>query len=143
MKKSPYLRGYTLLELSLVLGMLVGLTAIGAFGLKYFTTVARSNRAEAILRQVENARLSYLVDNPVENHTTVTPDKISPYLPGGWDGAVQMLAINGYTLDASDLTGLDIGYGFVEKPSGTAGFDASGLPQMVKGFQCNRQCPDK
>ncbi len=129
--------------MSLVLGLLVGLTAIGAFGLKYFTTVARTNRAEAILRQVENARLSYLIDNPVENFTSITPTKISPYLPGGWDGAVAMMRINGYTLLSDDLTGVDIGYGFTEKPETAGGFDASGLPMMVKGFQCNRNCPNQ
>lgn len=128
----------------MVLGILVGLTSVAAFGLTYFSTVARANRAEAVLRQVENARLSYLIDHPVESYTDVTPAKISPFLPGGWDGAQALLDVNGYTIAESDLKGVVIGYGFKEQPTEgiLPGLDAMGMPMVIKGFRCTLRCPE-
>lgn len=133
MKKSLYHKAFTLLELTMVIGILMGMTAMSVFGLTYFSSLSRANRAEAILRQIEKARLSYLIDHPTQNYRMITTLDISPYLPGGWISAVEVLEENGYTIAESDLRTPTVSYS-----TGSVGFGGGpGWTIPIRGFCCN------
>lgn len=139
MKKSLYRKAFTLIELTMVIGILMGMTAMSVFGLTYFTSLSRANRAEAILRQVEKARLSYLIDHPTHSYRQITTLAISPYLPGGFSAAIQVMEMNGYTLTESDLRTPTIHYSVIE---GGRQFELGpnwNIP--IRGFCCTN-CPD-
>lgn len=135
MRKSLHRKAFTLVELTLVIGLVLGMTAMSVFGLTYFTYLARAQRAEGILRQVENARLSYLMDNPTETYSSVTGPAIDPYLPGGWIGAQEVLTVNGYKITEADLKTPLISYSVV-----TGGLTANLWAMRIRGFNCTN-CP--
>lgn len=135
MKKSLYRKAFTLIELTMVIGILLGMTAMSVFGLTYFSSLSRANRAEAILRQVEKARLSYLIDNPTSSYLQITTVDISPYLPGGFSGALEILRLNGYEVSEGDLRTPTISYR--KTTDGPLGPDWT---VKIRGFQCSN-CP--
>lgn len=97
-EKSPHSKAFTLLEITLVLGMVVGLTAITIFGLGNSAAIARASRAEAAMRMIEAARLSYLSDHPEVPLANVSAVDLDQYIPGGTAAAVAILNDNGYTI---------------------------------------------
>lgn len=112
------MRGFTLVEITLVLGLVVGLSSLSIFGVTYFTSLAKASRAEAVLKQVENARISYLSDTPTASYTQLTPANLDPYIPGGWNFAVSVLSSNGYSLIGTDIQQPLITYGRTAKDAG-------------------------
>lgn len=129
--KSPYRKAFTLLEMTLVIGLVVGMTSLSVFGLTVFSTISKAHKAEALMRQIENARLSYLMDNPTQQYGGVTGDKIDQYLPGGWDATKELLDANGYTITEGGLQSATISYTL---NSGTAG---ASWASKVRGFACS------
>jgi type II secretory pathway pseudopilin PulG len=97
-KKSPYIKGYTLLEITLVIGLTVGLSALAVYGLGAATATARASRAEAALRLIETARLSYLSDNPQIALANVAATNLTSYIPGGYAAAESIVNDNGYSI---------------------------------------------
>jgi type II secretory pathway pseudopilin PulG len=112
-RKSPHRNAYTLLEITLVIGIVVGLSAVTVFGLGNFSAMARASRAEAALRMVESARLSFLSDNPQVPLGSVNRANLNPYIPGGFDTVDSILRDNGYGIAVpADLQTPRIGYRF-------------------------------
>lgn len=113
LRKSPHRNAYTLLEVTLVIGIVVGLSAVTIFGLGNFSAMARASRAEAAMRMVESARLSFLSDNPQIPLSQVTEANLGPYIPGGFTSARSILQDNGYDIATpADLRTPRIGYRF-------------------------------
>lgn len=71
--------------------------------------MADSKRAEAILKQVQNARISWLIDNPTKSVEDVTLAGISDYLP--FPDVDRELSALGYAL--ADVTSVPICYQIV------------------------------
>jgi len=120
-RKSPQTKGYTLLEITLVIGIVVGLSALAAVGLGAAQGVARASRAEAALRMVETARLSYLSDNPHVMRKDVSQDKLDKYIPGGFAAAADIVAENGYTIISIDQPRIQY------RPTNPSSFDLKGF----------------
>jgi type II secretory pathway pseudopilin PulG len=130
MKKSLYRKAFTLVELTMVIGIVLGMAGMSVFGMTYFTSLARANRAEAVLKQVEKARLSYLIDHPTHSYREITGSNISKYLPGGFSAMQDILRDNGYDVSEGDLRTATIGYTSIDRrgPQWT-------LP--IRGFCCS------
>lgn len=94
-----------------MIGIVVGLTAMTIFGLGNFSAIARASRAEAAMRMVESARLSYLSDNPQVPLSSVVEANLDPYIPGGFLSINSILADNGYGITMpTDIRTPRIGY---------------------------------
>lgn len=127
-RKSPHRNAYTLLEITLVIGIVVGLSAVTIFGLGNFSAMARASRAEAAMRMVESARLSFLSDNPQVPLANVTEANLTQYIPGGFAAARSILQDNGYDIvTPADLQTPRLGYSM--GPSTTV---------TLKGFERRR-----
>ena len=75
--------GFTLIEMSLVLFILIGLLSFG-FGLSNTITTWKLGRAGSeALRTVYTAQRTYLADHPTTAVNALTPAMIVPYLPSG------------------------------------------------------------
>ena len=125
LNKSPHPKAYTLLEVSMVLGLAVALTTITIFGIGQSSAIARAARAEAAMRMIESARLSYLSDNPTRVVGTVLPTDLDPYIPGGFTNALAVITNNGYSMSLPrDIRTARIGYSM-----------DPGVTQRVRGFE--------
>jgi len=98
-KKS--IRGYTLVEISLVLGLTLILSAMGIASAGIYTRVSDARKAEAVLREVESARTAWLLDNPQSSYEDVTLTELTPYLPTP-DSLTKLRGL-GYALGDGDL----------------------------------------
>jgi prepilin-type N-terminal cleavage/methylation domain-containing protein len=75
--------GFTLIELSLVLFILIALLSFG-FGLSGAITKWKLGRAGSeILRSAYTAQRTYLADHPTTSVNTLTQAMLLPYLPNG------------------------------------------------------------
>lgn len=109
----------------MVIGIVIGLTAMTIFALGNSAAMARASRAEAAMRMIESARLSFLSDNPQVQLTAVTGNNLDPYIPGGLASATAILDDMGYTIRIpGDIQTPRLGYAF-----------ARGNPLPLKGFE--------
>ncbi len=111
LRKSPHLKAFTLLEITLVIGIVVGLASLTIVGLGNSTRIANAARAEAAMRMIESARLSYLSDNPQVVVGNITAANLDRYIPGGTAAAINILTDNGYIIRMpADIRTARIGY---------------------------------
>lgn len=76
-------KGFTLIELSVVLCVLIALLSFG-FGVSGAVTKWKKGRdASEILRSVYTAQRLYLADNPTTPVASLTQALVLPYIPGG------------------------------------------------------------
>jgi prepilin-type N-terminal cleavage/methylation domain-containing protein len=80
-------RGFTLVELSVVIAIILLLGGAATLGIKPYYAYRDGRTAGEALRSVKAAQLMYLADHPSALVSSLTPDSSStgllPYMPGG------------------------------------------------------------
>lgn len=76
-------RGLTLVELSLVIFVLLALTAVGVYMTDGMSEWNNGKDAAEKLRTVYAAQRAYLADNPTIAVSSLTSTRLIPYLPTG------------------------------------------------------------
>jgi len=80
---NPARGGFTLIELSVVIFILIALLSMG-FGMsKAIDTWKKAKEASETLRSVYTAQRLYLADHPTTALSTLTPTLVAPYIPNG------------------------------------------------------------
>ena len=79
-------RGMTLIEMSLSLALLMGMTSIVVFSMAGISDWKRARDAGLDLRAVYIAQKGYLSDHPTSDITSVVAADLLPYLPQGFSG---------------------------------------------------------
>lgn len=110
-------RGMTIIELSLSLAVLLGLTTIVVFSMSSLGTWQRARDAGLDLRAVYIAQKGYLADHPTASIAAVTAGDLLPYLPSGYSAIPTPKDNNGNTLTVNFA---------VVPPVFTNGYDPSG-----------------
>ena len=81
-------RGFTLIELSVVIFILIALLSMG-FGMsKAIEKWKKGKEASETLRSVYTAQRLYLADHPTTALATLTPTLVAPYIPNGTGNTV-------------------------------------------------------
>jgi len=106
-------RAFTLTEITLVVGLILSMTAMGLMGTAWFAKMNAAKRAEATLRLIQNARVSWLVDNPTQNFNTVTWGNLGEYL--NVKELQDELRELGYEFTEADLRAEKITYGISDE----------------------------
>jgi type II secretory pathway pseudopilin PulG len=75
--------GFTLLELTLVIGILIALMGVGMSVSGSAKTWKLGRAASETLRSVYTAQKTYLADHPTSTVSSLTQSALLPYLPGG------------------------------------------------------------
>lgn len=78
----PLRRGFTLIELSLVVGLLIALMSTGIFFSSAIGTWKAGRDASETLRSVYVAQRTYLADHPTTSISSVSRSDLLPYIPG-------------------------------------------------------------
>ncbi|MDF1823948.1 MAG: hypothetical protein P1U68_04855 [Verrucomicrobiales bacterium] len=74
-------KGLTLVEISLVIGLMLGLASLATFSVGNITEWKKAREAGESLRSVYLAQKSYLADHPSSATAALTSEKLIPYLP--------------------------------------------------------------
>lgn len=74
-------KGLTLVEISLVIALMLGLASLATFSVGNITEWKKAREAGESLRSVYLAQKSYLADHPAKDVSTLTSDDILPYMP--------------------------------------------------------------
>lgn len=94
----PSRKGFTLIEMSLVIFILIMLLSFG-FGLSSAITNWKLGRTGSeTLRTVYTAQRTYLADHPTTAVTALTPAMIIPYLPNGAAAMPTCISLTNTTL---------------------------------------------
>ncbi len=91
-------RGFTLIEMSLVMALILGLIALAGISVSAVQSWNKGKNASIALQAVYSAQRSYLADHPSADITTVTGAALTQYLPTGWTALPVMTGIDGQTL---------------------------------------------
>jgi type II secretory pathway pseudopilin PulG len=75
--------GLTIVELSIVMGVLVLLAGLASLAAPPFIAYSQGRQAGEALRAVKAAQLMYLADNPATPITSLTQAMLLPYMPNG------------------------------------------------------------
>jgi prepilin-type N-terminal cleavage/methylation domain-containing protein len=75
--------GFTLVELSLVMGVLLLLAGLASLAIPPFIAYSQGRQAGEALRAVKAAQLMYLADNPATPVANLTQAVLLPYMPNG------------------------------------------------------------
>ena len=73
--------GFTLLEMSIVIMMLMALLSMGIYTSRKTDEWKLGRKASEDLRSVLTAQRMYLADHPTEPVSTLTVEKLLPYMP--------------------------------------------------------------
>ena len=114
-------RGFSLVEISLVICLMLGLLAIGGFSMDAIQDWNKGKNAALALQAVYSAQRSYLADNPTADISTIDSDTLKAYLPAGWSEMPTMTDLNDgvLTLDFSVMPPFFSGSGGRYDPSKT------------------------
>ena len=77
-------RGFSLIEISLVIALMLGLMSIVGFNIYSMRDWQKGKDAGLSLQAVFAAQRSYLADHPTANIATVSSAQLETYLPAGW-----------------------------------------------------------
>lgn len=91
-------RGFTLLEISLVIGLMLGLSAFIGFGYNAVSDYKRGKDASLSLQAVYAAQRAYMADNPTGNIAAVSQTQLQAYLPQGWSTMPTFAGLKGESL---------------------------------------------
>jgi prepilin-type N-terminal cleavage/methylation domain-containing protein len=75
--------GFTMVELSIVIGALLLLIGLASAAAPPFIAYIQGEQAGQSLRAVKAAQLMYLADNPATPVSSLTQAMLSPYMPNG------------------------------------------------------------
>jgi prepilin-type N-terminal cleavage/methylation domain-containing protein len=107
-------RGFTLIEMSLVIAVLIALMTTGIFFSSAIGTWNAGRQASETLRSVYVAQRTYLADNPTTSLSSLTEAKLLPYIPNrsstfpkvtGLDNTVRSVNVNVSPPVVKDTTG--------------------------------------
>jgi len=101
--------GFSLLEVTLVLGFVISISVAGFAGVGYFSRINDAKKAQSVLIQVEAARTSWLLDNPQRCYQDVTLANIEDIMPDM--KATDLLRDLGYSIGDKDIQQENISYG--------------------------------
>ena len=88
-------RGFTLLEISLVLALILGLSVMIGFGYNAVSAWKQGKSAGLSLQAVYAAQRAYMADNPTALISAVTSAQLTAYLPEGWSSLPVFVGLNG------------------------------------------------
>lgn len=95
----PLHRGFTLIELSLVIGLLIALMSTGIFFSSAIGTWKAGRDASETLRSVYVAQRTFLADHPTTAMSTVSRSDLLPYIPGKPQSFPTVEGLDGATRD--------------------------------------------
>lgn len=75
-------RGLSIIELTVVIAMMLTLTAIITYSVSSMTNWKAGRTAGESLKSVYMAQKGYLADHPTQSASSFTSEKLIPYLPG-------------------------------------------------------------
>lgn len=84
-------QGFTLLEMSIVIMILLALVKVGLFSSKKMDEWRLGRAASETLRTVYAAQRMYLADNPTKPPSELLPADILPYMSGNANGTMTAL----------------------------------------------------
>lgn len=76
--------GFTLMEISLVIALILGLTTFIGFSVTAISAWQRGKNAGLGLQAVYATQRAYMADHPTADMATVTSAQLQVYLPSGW-----------------------------------------------------------
>ena len=91
-------RGFTLLEISFVMGLILGLSVMIGFGYNTVSSWKKGKEAGLSLQAVYAAQRAYMADNPTADIAAVTSTLLIAYLPQGWSSLPVFVGLNGEVL---------------------------------------------
>ncbi len=91
-------RGLSLVEITLVIGLMLGLAGIVAYSVSSVTDWRKGRDASEKLRSVYLAQKTFLADQPSKSYATFTASELIPYLPGRPGAMPTQTAMTGQTL---------------------------------------------
>lgn len=94
----PASHGFTLIEISLVIALMLGLMALGGMSVSAVQDWNKGKNAAVSLRAAYTAQRSYLADFPTADISTVTAAALVPYLPTGWSAMPTAVGLKSETL---------------------------------------------
>ena len=74
--------GLTILEMTVVIVVLLTLIGISMYSMSGYRKWQRGSEGSRVLRKVYNAQRTYLAEHPTESVSSLTDEKIIPYLSG-------------------------------------------------------------
>lgn len=113
-------RGFTLIEVCLVIGLILALTTFVGISVVTVRNWQAGKDASLALQAVYAAQRSYMADHPTSSMSDVTAELLIPYLPQGWSSipAVTGLSDESLTIDHSTIPPRLLSSGAVYDPSG-------------------------
>lgn len=114
--------GFTLLEMTVVILVLLSLVNIGFFTSKKMDEWKLGRTASETLRTVYSAQRMYLADNPTTAVSALTPTLILPYMPGNVTVMPTVKSLTGTTLGILVNVSppvINAGSGTIYDPSGS------------------------
>lgn len=116
--------GFTLLELSIVIGVMLALISGGMFASRKVGDWRLARQASESLRLVYSAQRMYLADNPTTSVSSLTAAQLVPYLPNQATAIPTVKSLTGATLTII----VNVSPPVVNAGSGTS-YDPSGNPR--------------
>lgn len=119
----PRRRAFTLLEMTVVIMVLMGLVGISLFATKSIKTWQLGRDASETLRGVYTAQRLYLSDNPTASVGSLTETLLIPYLPNKATAMPTVTSLTGATLKVKFTVFppvVDNGSGGTYDPSGSS-----------------------
>lgn len=119
----PYKRGFTLIEMTVVILVLMTLLGTGLFVSNKYSEWQLARTASEELRTVYSAQRMYLSDNPTTNVSNITAEQIIPYLTNQATALPTVKSLTGATLSIRVNVNppvIDDGSGGTYDPSGSA-----------------------
>ena len=92
-------RGFTLLEMTIVIMVLIALMKMGLYGSRKMDEWRLGRAASESLRSVYTAQRMYLADNPTTSVTNISTAMVLPYLPNNVTVMPSVKSLTGATLN--------------------------------------------
>lgn len=114
-------RGFTLIEISLVISLMLGLATIVGLNMSAMKNWQKGKDASLSLQAVFAAQRAYMADHPTANIAQVSSSQLQVYLPLGWASMPSFVSLNGdaLTLDFNSMPPKLYFGGAVYDPSGS------------------------
>lgn len=87
-------RGFTLIEISLVIGLLLGLAMFAGMNISAVRDWQQGKDASISLQAVFAAQRAYMADHPTASIASVSATELQTYLPEGWSAIPTVFSLN-------------------------------------------------